>query len=270
MFAKSRFSYMLTALVGSAALLQASDASASEETLPLENHVEIGSREEDPEVKEFTRQIRAIEEANNDAGPNLSETGEFITPTAHRFTPSVSEFRRASPRFEPLCIARVAYPFHVNSHTIKSTSEDSQSIEIEDGSHWEVDPSSASTVTGWRLGEAISITPNYNSWFSYDNPAYEYYITNKNTQTYVKAKLKMGPVQFGLNSNWIISIDAYSGRVVLQNNMQFHVDASERYLLKKWEVNDHIILGNYSSWFSGNNRILINVEMNNHVRARQY
>lgn len=270
MFSKSRFSYVLTALVCSAALLHASDESTAEETLGLENHAELGSREEDPEVKKFTKQLRAIEEANNDAGPGLSKTSDFIAPTADLFTSSASEFRRASPRFEPLCIARVVYPFHVNSHTIKSISEDSRSIELEDGSHWGVDPLSSSTVTGWRLGEAISITPNYNSWFSYDKAAYEYYITNKNTQTYVKAEMKMGPVQFGVNSNWIIFIDAYSGRIVLQNNMQFQVDPSDRHLLKKWELNDHIILGNYFSWFSGNNRILINVEMNNHVRARQY
>lgn len=270
MLAKRRRSYVLTALVCAASLLHASEDYSSEETLPLGHHVEVGSREEDPEAKEFTRRLRAIEEAHHNPMSGPCEASDMIAPTAQHFIPSKAEFRRALPYFAPLCVAQAAYPFHINGHTVKSISEDSRSVELEDGSHWTIDPSHTSTLTRWRLGEAISITPNYNSWFSYGQPAYEYLITNKNTQTYVKAKMHMGPIQFGKNSNWIVFIDSYSGRVVLQNDMEFQVSPSERCLLKKWEINDHIILGNYSSWFSKDNRILINVEMNNHVRARHY
>jgi hypothetical protein len=137
---------------------------------------------------------------------------------------------------------------------------------MEDGSHWEVSAFDSYVLTHWRREDSLVITPNYNWLCSYD-----YYITNKsNNNTFVKANLYIGPLAFGPFSHWIVDIDYFGGHVYLENQMVWCVDPQDTPILKSWAINDHIIFGLYDSWFSSYDHILINVNMDDHVRVKQY
>jgi hypothetical protein len=140
---------------------------------------------------------------------------------------------------------------------------DNRYIDLEDGSRWEV--SDSDVLRSWRREHSVVITPNY-SWLS----SWNYYITNKTNNTKVKANLKDGPLAFGPYSHWIVDVDYYGGHVYLENQMIWCVNPDDSSVLRGWSPNDHVIFGLYDSWFSPYDRILINVNMDNHIRVKQY
>jgi hypothetical protein len=158
-----------------------------------------------------------------------------------------------------------SFPYPINCHWLISISDTGRSIEIEDGSHWEVSPYDAYILSTWRREDSLVITPNY-TWFG----TYDYFITNKNNGTSVKADLYVGPIAFGQFSHWIINIDYLGGHILLENNMLWCVDPQDAHDLRNWALNDTVILGVNNSWFSSYDHILINVNNDDHVRVKQY
>lgn len=150
-------------------------------------------------------------------------------------------------------------------HRITTMSVYGDSVEIEDGSWWKIASNDSSTVFSWRQGDSVVITPN-NSFFS----SYNYYITNEQTRTYVKANLNVGPIAFGQYSHWITSVDPVGGHVYLENNSCWCISNGDAHVFRDWAPNDAIIIGINDSWFSSYDHILINVNMNTYVRAKLY
>lgn len=155
--------------------------------------------------------------------------------------------------------------FPINCHWLISIGDSYRTIELEDGSHWDIASVDNHTLRNWRRDDSLSITPN-GSWLS----AYDYYITNKTNNSYVKANLRVGPLAHGAYSHWVVGIDHLGGHVQLENGMVWCVDPQDGYLLKEWVIDDHIVLGQYDSWFSPFNHILINVSMDNFIHVKQY
>jgi hypothetical protein len=56
--------------------------------------------------------------------------------------------------------------------------------------------------------------------------------------------------------------------VSLEDNSSWKVADDDGFILEEWEANDTIIIGSNDSWFSAYDTILINVNMNNYVRAK--
>lgn len=158
------------------------------------------------------------------------------------------------------------FGFPVSIHMLVDIADNGRSIEIEDGSHWEVSSSDSYILNSWRHSDQLVITPNY-SWFG----AYEYYIVNKSDRdSSVRANLWVGPLQYGARSHWIVDIDPIGGHVRLENDMIWCIDPKDAFVFRSWAINDHVIMGTYDSWFSPYTHILINVNMDEHVKARQY
>jgi hypothetical protein len=232
----------------------------------IEGHVSVGTRKTDPSTQELMRNLRAKEQEEEEETHNNVSAQQMLRRASFKLANSSQQFMLAPREMmtrPQISLTSLAYP--INSHWLTSIADSNRSIEMEDGSHWEVSPFDSYILRNWKREDSLVITPNYN-WLS----SYDYYITNKSTNTYVKANLYIGPVAFGPFSHWIVDVDYIGGHVYLENQMVWCINPQDNYVLKDWSVNDHIIFGIYDSWFSSYDHILINVNMDNHIRAKQY
>jgi hypothetical protein len=138
-------------------------------------------------------------------------------------------------------------------------------IELEDGSRWGVRYSDRNKNYNWLTSDTIKITPN-TSWFS----SYQYKLTNLNTSETLEVNLVDRPIYKGVNSHWIIYIDAIMDQVTLEDGSLWKLNSLEYFsVYSKWMVGDSIIIGHNDGFFSSSRpNILINCDTNNHVDAR--
>lgn len=235
------------------------------ETLPAEppeeEHVAVGSKGLDEKARAELQARRSKEEGQKPS--SQEETGLPEVKGANL----KSDFMLAPARMGEMTLSAVNYvtALPVPAHMLKSVAIDSSSVEFEDGSHWSISPYDSYVLAGWYLGDQLTVVPD-TSWFS----SYSYYITNKATGTYVRADLTVGPLSFGPNSNWITGIDGLR-HIYLQNGSIWCVDPRDIYLVSGWAINDHLIIGQEGdSWFHKGGFILINVNMDEYVRANPY
>jgi hypothetical protein len=137
------------------------------------------------------------------------------------------------------------------------------SVQLGDGSTWKISSEDYSVITSWWIFDPLVISPVYN-WFS----SYHYWITNQRTGTYVQADL--GPTIVGQNTRRVAYVDRTNGRLFLDNRIGFSLNPEDRYIFEDWESKDVIIIGASNPWFSSYDYVLINVNMNNCVRAKIY
>lgn len=141
-------------------------------------------------------------------------------------------------------------------------------LELEDGSNWKISNYDAPKAVNWLINDALAITQN-NRWFSRHN----YRIINKNNGTSVEATLFLGPLLNGEYSRYIVSIDHSRREIVLSDNTHWDITYLDSVIFKDWALYDYIILGTNSEtsfWDSSADSLLINVNMNNCVRAKQF
>src|SRR5271170_6649299 len=75
---------------------------------------------------------------------------------------SESQFMLAPCNITPLQPTFAAYnTFPINAHSLRSIGDGYRSLELEDGSHWEVPPSDVYVLQGWKREDSLVITPNY-------------------------------------------------------------------------------------------------------------
>lgn len=229
---------------------------------PSEERIQVRSKEINQTKLETSKRRRAREN-----GIEIPEVQESSYPfqKAKNILASNAQWM-LSPLNEALPECRLAYAYlPVDSHWYTNVATNWGSFEIEDGSRWEISPSDQHILYNWRRDDILVITPN-SSWFS----PYDYYVTNATNNTYVKANLLEGPIAFGPYSHWVVDIDYVGGHIFLDNQMVWCIDPKDGYLLSEWSINDHVIFGANDSLFSKYNFILINVNMEEHLRAKQY
>ena len=144
-------------------------------------------------------------------------------------------------------------------------------VELEDGSQWKLaDPAIAAS---WDIHDLIVISPS-RFW----SREYNYYLTNTKTGTYVKANLFLGATKtdpFGQVNpyrHFVVNFEPVKRRVTLENGATWEI-CSDDFAIDDWAVNDAVIIGVndsfYDSVFSSYGSILINVPINDHVRAKR-
>ncbi len=228
----------------------------------IDGHVSVRSRDMDPAKREHMQSVRA-EQSDDEQTSDKTEAQRALRKASNKIVSSQNQFMLAPRHMTRPELTLASYAFPINCHWLTSIADTNRSLELEDGSHWEVSPSDAYTLRNWRREDSLVITPNY-SWLS----SYDYYITNKSNNSFVKANLYVGPVAFGPYSHWIVDIQ--SGHVYLENQMIWCISPQDINVLRDWAVNDHVIFGVHDSWFSPFDHILINVNMDNHIRVKQY
>ena len=254
----------LTSLCMLTALASAEDQIPDSIETATQDHISVRSRNGDPQKRERMQHKRAQE--RQDETGEQEPAIEQIQRAHAKLIESENRFAFAPRKMEllPFSLAST-YSYPINCHWVSSISDTGRSVELEDGSHWDISPSDRSILYTWSRSDHIVVTPNY-SWFS----SFDYNLTNKSNNTNVKANLWIGPLAYGPYSHWIVDIDYFSGHLFLENQMVWCVDPKDSYILREWAVNDHVIFGVNNSWFSHYDHILINVNMDDHVRAKQY
>jgi len=146
-------------------------------------------------------------------------------------------------------------------------------VQTEDGAEWIFESSNNYIMRTWRPGDVVVITPK-GKWLWGSN--YSYVMTNKQLGSSVDVNLFLGPIAFGSLSTWVVGIDLMNNHIYVLNGdgerSVWEISNVDEYLFREWEVNDTLIVGENDSWlwwFSTYNNILINVNMNHHVRAKQ-
>lgn len=141
-------------------------------------------------------------------------------------------------------------------------------IELEDGSVWKISSYDESKARHWKLDDPLTITQN-NRWFT----KYDYRIINKANGTSLEANLFLGPALLGEYSRFIIGIDHIQREILLSDNSHWEISCLDSSIFKDWAIDDYLIIGtnsNTSIWDSSSDAILINVNMNNCARAKQF
>ena len=155
-------------------------------------------------------------------------------------------------------------------HFVTAVSALGDSIVLEDQSIWKVAENEGLEALSWQVNDPLSITFNdsFSSWYS----GYLYKITNNRKNTSIKVNLHLGSVIDDPYSFQVFDIQnrLYKKEVVLQDNSKWEIYSSDESALYNWALNDGIIIGiNTSYWSSDYNNILININLNSYVRAKQ-
>lgn len=157
----------------------------------------------------------------------------------------------------------VYYP--ASCHWMMKVSALGDSLEIEDGSVWEINSSDGYKALHWKMRDPLIITQN-RRWFS----SYDYKIQNKTTGSTVDVNLKLGPFENGQYTNYIAIMDRRKGELALTDSSNWEICPRDRSLFRNWKENQAIIIGVNTSWESSYDILLINVNTNNYVRAKQF
>jgi hypothetical protein len=161
-----------------------------------------------------------------------------------------------------------AYPmayFPLGMHCLLSVSAAGYSLDIEDGSRWQISPTDAPKLASWGSQDPLIITQNHN-WFS----NYNYRIINHATGSTLYANLANGPIKNGPYTHYIQSVNSCTGEIVLNDLTSWQVSFLDQASIYDWYINDAVIIGYNSGWDTDCQGLLINVTKKDHVRAAQF
>lgn len=146
-------------------------------------------------------------------------------------------------------------------HRLAGVSEIGDSIQLEDGSGWQV---SHPKVLKWKSTDNLLV--EFNSM----GCVHRYQIRNVTQNQTVKATLKTGPIENGENTVYISSLDQHSLTVQLDNGTSWKISRSDLAYFREFVAKDCVIIGtnNSYSFCSADEAILINVNMNTYARAK--
>jgi hypothetical protein len=152
-----------------------------------------------------------------------------------------------------------------NSYLVAAVSPLGDQVQLNDGSTWRISSYDGYKVLNWKSTDSITVTQN-TRWFS----NYVYRLVNQSTGSSAEATLFQGPFVTGPLTRYILSIDYSIGTILLTDNTHWEVSASDQSIFREWLVNDAVIVGTNSGWDSSSESLLINVTLNNFLRAHQY
>lgn len=156
-----------------------------------------------------------------------------------------------------------------SAHWLAGVSVLGDSLELNDGSIWKVSRYDEYKVLGWRSNDPLIITQNHR-WFS----NYQYRIINQATGSTLETNLFLGPLQYGEHTFYVHGIDYCQGSLILTNafgDMSYwEISDFDLDPFQDWSPSDPVIIGQNSGWDAERNALLINVAIDNFVRARQF
>ena len=193
-----------------------------------------------------------------DTSENQDHLPVAIRKPTHETPNEESASKFLSNRYPPVY-------FSPGMHCLSSVAAFGDSLEIEDGSVWKISSYDAPKVASWGAQDPILITQNHR-WFS----KYNYRIINQATGAALEANLFLGPIKDGTYTRYIMSIDTARGELILNDNTRWAVSSLDEFGFKDWVLYDAVIIGYNSGWDSSCQGLLINVNMNQCIRAQQF
>lgn len=223
-------------------------------------HAEFVRVQEQRAKRAAERMPKEMEVQGEDAFVTLDQDDAIESDTAPLLAKSMEQ---KGDQDDELIAKKTYYTSHQGAfHRPLAISSSGDSITLEDGSVWQIRIKDRGKTLDWLSGDSLIILPNH-SWFS----SYHYVLLNQNTGADIKVNMMLGPIYNGVYTHWIIAIDYYNKEVCLEDGTVWTVSGSDFSTLKKWLVNDTVIIGVNDSWFSSKPNILINVNMLNYVAA---
>ncbi len=159
------------------------------------------------------------------------------------------------------------YVYSGYDHWATFFSNDCRVVQMEDETRWLVADYDVYKTLSWRSEDYIAIYPNY-SYFSKD--IYKYRLVNRRNGDVVEAKLTRGPLVGGPFTKMVMAVDAYNSALFLTDGTQWSVRSGDYSELRKWQVNDFVIIAINDGFWSGYfyPTVLINVTRNEYVFAK--
>lgn len=158
------------------------------------------------------------------------------------------------------------YP--VSMHRLVGVSALGDSVELEDGSVWKICYYDGYKAMQWRSRDPLTITQNHR-WFT----SYSYRIVNQNTGESLEANLFLGPIEYGEDTFYIIDIDLVAGDLTIikgsGETIRWEVSSNDMPAFQSWALHDAIIIGQNSGWDTNCEALLINVNKNHSILAKQ-
>lgn len=151
------------------------------------------------------------------------------------------------------------------AHFMISKSILNDSIEIEDGSIWKLNPYDEYKIANWFISDPLVISQNQR-WLS----NYQYRIFNKKRKVSIEVNLSQGPITNGPKTLYIEAIDLENGIVYLNNFTQWRFDWKDQQIFQNWRARDAVIIGENSDFFNAFEAILINIAENKSARIQQF
>lgn len=134
-----------------------------------------------------------------------------------------------------------------------------EQVTLEDGSVWGAASWDQWKTLDWLTSDTILVMQN--KWiFS----TYKFMLVNQNTGKEVECNLILGPIYAGAYTHWIVAIDYINCEVMLENGTLWQIDLFDYGIMRKWMLNDTVIIGFNQSGSVYHPNILINTNMLNY------
>lgn len=163
----------------------------------------------------------------------------------------------------------------ISAHGLVSISAYEDTLELEDGSLWQVSTYDGRKAKRWYVDDVLSITQN-TRWFS----SYYYRITNRHTGASIEANLTQGPFINGRLTYYVTEFDTTRGIVTLstpERSTRWEIHPSDVPAFQMWDFTQPIpvILGDNNDYTGyGDYKwecLLINVKQSKkYIRAHQF
>lgn len=146
-------------------------------------------------------------------------------------------------------------------HSITKLSQSEESIELDDGSVWEVSLYDGRKASYWQSGQAVSLTQN-TKWFS----SYYYRLIDCNTGSYIEINLRQATDK----TPTISEVELSRNSLILSDRTHWKIIPEDSATLSNWTLQDPILIGDNcenSEW----ENILINAKKpTQFIRAHQF
>ena len=152
----------------------------------------------------------------------------------------------------------------VSTHKITTVAEEEKTIELSDGSLWNVSLFDRYKVKNWSSNHRILLTQNPR-WFSKSI----YRLINQDTGSTVDVSLVDGPWIDAANSLKIKNLDLSAQKIELSDGTFLEICDSDQNFLSTWKIDDFIILGFNSGSEKHHETLVLNVRANNHTQAKK-
>jgi hypothetical protein len=150
-------------------------------------------------------------------------------------------------------------------HRLRSVAYDGKTIELEDGSIWQVCRSHYEEPLNWYASDTLVV--KYAPWYR----LYDYEICNTTTHKSIYANLKTTPILFGSSSYWVgmFCREDKNLQIALNDGSLWVIYGPDEKMIRSWHENDHIIIGTNDGYFTKSSYpyILINASLNTSLRA---
>lgn len=131
---------------------------------------------------------------------------------------------------------KVWYFYDEASHWVSNVGIFGDWVKFEDGSKWQIALSNQNEVAKWWVGDEIYVSQS-------DSVLYDYIVVNRTRAKHVYATRMTKPNYFGAYTRYIVAIDRFSDRILLNDGTWWNVSWFDDCIMQRWSENHSIIIG---------------------------